>query len=140
MNEQTVNQVVEQLTGNKALETARFEALLATPLKKTNENPYWTFYEFELPSGPFAGGELRLGKTPGQALLSLMARETSPLKESDLDLTRWGEVRGIDVNPRIPPEGTDAYSYTVNGVKVSFQFTHHSRQLRSLALEWGSKP
>ncbi len=137
MSEQAVNRIVGQLARIGALEVARFEELLATVFKRTIENPYWTGYEFELPNGPFARGEFRLDKAGDKALLSLWPRDELALAESDLDLSQWGEVRGIDVNPRIPPEGTDAYIYDVLGVQVSFQLTHHSRRLRSVALEWG---
>jgi hypothetical protein len=41
------------------------------------------------------------------------------------------------MNPRIPPEGTDAYIYEVGGVRVTFQFTHNSRGLCVVAMEWG---
>ncbi len=137
MSGETVNQMVGQLARG-TLDAARLQGLLATTFKQSNENPYWTYYEFELKNGPFARGEFRLSKEGGKALLSLMAREEPALTENDLDLSQWGEVSNIRVSPRIPPEGTDAYSYNVEGVKVSFQFTHTSRRLRSVALEWGA--
>jgi hypothetical protein len=45
-------------------------------------------------------------------------------------------VRSLVPNPRIPPEGADSEVYEKNGVQVSAQWTHTSRRLRSLVLEW----
>lgn len=137
MSNDTVNPLVSQLAGS-APDVAHLQEMLATTFKQTDANPYWVFYEFELKDEAFARGEFRLGKEgAGQALLSLWAREGSPVVEDALNLGQWGEVTGFNANPRIPPEGADAYSYNVNDVRVSFQFTHASRKLRSVALEWG---
>ena len=136
MSDQTINELVSQAI-RAAPDVAQLQGLLATTFKKADENPYWTFYTFELKDGAFAGGEFRQSKEGGKALLSLMAREDAPVAESDLDLKPWGEVRNINASPRIQPEGADAYVYSVDGVQVSFQFTHTSRRLRSVALEWG---
>jgi len=136
MSDQTVNELVRQAVHAKP-DTAQLQEALATTFKKSDENPYWTFYAFELKDGAFAGGEFRLIKEGGKALLSLMAREDAPVAENDLDPSPWGEVRNITASPRIQPEGADAYVYNVDGVQVSFQFTHTSRRLRSVALEWG---
>lgn len=138
MSAETVNQFLQRLAAIDALQVPRFKALLAAPLKQTTDNPYWTFYEFEAAQGPFRGGELRLHKTDPRALLILTPRDSAPLTESDLNLQPWGEVRNIDINPGIPPEGTDAYIYAAGGVRVTFQFTHQSRRLRTVALEWGA--
>ena len=116
------------------------QSLLGAAPKAGQENPHWKFYALELPSGPFKGGELRLSTGGDRALLSLLPRDEQPLKESDLDLKQWGQASHIDINPQIPPEGTDAYSYTVNGARLSFQFTHVSRRLRTVTVEWGAKP
>ena len=136
MSGENINQIISQLA-HGAPEPARLQGSLSTSFKQTDENPYWTFHTFELKDGSFAGGEFRQGKAGGRALLSLMAREDSPVTESGLDLKPWGEVRNITASPRIQPEGADAYVYNVDGVQVSFQFTHTSRRLRSVALEWG---
>lgn len=137
MTAPTINEIVGRLARIGALEVAGFEKLLATTFKQGESNPYWSFYEFELQGGPFARGEFRLSKEGNKALLSLWPRDELALSEKGIDLGSWGQVRNIDVNPRIPPEGTDAYIYEAQGVRVSFQFTHNSRRLRSVALEWG---
>jgi hypothetical protein len=136
MNGETVNQVVNEIVG-VGLHPGRLQEILATTFTKSDENPYWTFYTFGLKDSPFAGGEFRLSKEGGKALLSLMTGEGSPVNENDLDLSRWGQVRNINISPRIQPEGADAYVYGVDGAQVSFQFTHTSRRLRSVAVEWG---
>jgi hypothetical protein len=137
MSAEAVNQLVGDLARLDPPAVAPVEALLGARLQQTDENPFWTFYQFELPGGPFARGELRLSKAGPHALLGLWPRDDVALTEADLDLGRWGAVLNIDINPRIPPEGTDAYIYPANGARVAFQLTHTSRRLRSVALEWG---
>jgi hypothetical protein len=137
MSDNTVNQLVSDVV-RAGLDPAGLQSLLSTTFVKSDENPHWTFYTFELKDGPFEGGEFRQNKAGGRALLSLTARAAAPVAERELDLRRWGPVRSINLNPRIKPEGADAYIYNVDGVKVSFQFTHLSRRLRGLALEWGA--
>ena len=134
----SVNQIINSLTGVTRLAADEFASRLGAPLAQTDENPYWVFYDFK-PAEPFASGELRLGKQADRALVILSLPEASDLKRADLDLSAWGQLRGLDPNPRIPPEGADAYIYEVNGVQVSFQFTHTSRRLRAVALEWPGK-
>ncbi len=129
MSGESINQLVNQVVrGGPG--SGRLQELLATQFRQTNENPYWTFYEFELKNGPFEGGEFRQSRAEGRALLSLMAREEPALTENDLDLSQWGEVRNINISPGIQPEGADACVYIIEGVQVSFQFTHTSRRLR----------
>ena len=137
MSAQIVNEIVGQLAGTQPLQVTSFEALLATSFKPATENPYWNFYEFALPAGVFADGEFRLHKTEPKALLSLTTREESGITQSDLDLSRWGEIRHLNVNPRIRPEGIDSYIYKFNGVQITFQFTHQSHRLYIVVLEWG---
>jgi hypothetical protein len=138
MSGQAINEIVNQLVSVSDLKLASFEKALATSLKKTGDNPMWTFFEFKLKEGPFSGGELRLGASGDTAFLTLEPRGKADVNESDLDLDPWGELQTIDINPRIPPEGADAYIFQVDGVQVAFQLTHETRRLRSVALEWGS--
>jgi len=137
MSAETVIELVGQLASNQSLQVPSFETLLATSFKSISENPYWEFYEFALANGPFASGEFRLHKNEAKVLLSLAVREDSTVKQSDLDLSRWGDVRHINVNPRIPPEGIDSYIYKANGVQLAFQFAHQSHSLYMVILEWG---
>lgn len=140
MSTQAVDLFVRTIIAAGVPTLAGLEKLLGTAPKPTQENPHWKFYQFDLPGGPFKGGELRLSTAGQRALLSLMPREQSPVVESDLDLKPWGPVRNIDINPQIPPEGTDAYIYDVQGARLAFQFTHVSRRLRTVTVEWGASP
>ena len=140
MSAETVNTLVAGLVTPKPPTVAALEARLGTSLKATRKTSHWTTYEFSLPGGPFAGGEFRLGQSGDQALLSLKPGAAAPLTEDSLDLTPYGAVKNIDINPQIPPEGTDAYIYQSQGVRVSFQFMHDSRRLRTLVLEWAPPP
>ncbi|MBF8256735.1 MAG: hypothetical protein HW404_413 [Anaerolineales bacterium] len=138
MTKQSINKVVDGLVRTGSLEVPRIEEALQAKLTQTNKNDFWTFYEFKLSNGPFAHGEFRLSNDGSKALLSLRTEPAKAPTEKDLDLTRWGPISGIDVNPHIRPEGIDAYIFDVQGVRVSFQLMHSSRRLRSVALEWGT--
>ena len=137
MSEPRINQLVARLAGVDSLKPEDFGEALGTTLTPVDENLSWSFYKFDLGQPPFVGGELRVSKSGERALLILTAPEDPPILEKDLDLAQWGELQGIDVNPRIPPEGTDAYIYDIEAVRLSFQWTHSSRRLRTVVLEWG---
>lgn len=137
MSDQTVKQAIENMTRADPALLAQLEAYLAARLAQTDENLYWKFYEFSA-QGPFARGEYRLSKAGNAAMLILSTADESSIKLDDLGLSDWGEVTSIAVNPRIPPEGTVTHVYTVNGVKVSLQFTHTSQRLLDAVLEWGA--
>lgn len=134
MSAQAVNQTIDKLAVATVPEKDGLEASLGTTLKQTRENPYWTFYEFELSNDDWTTGEFRRGKDENKALLILWPKDG--VLEKDLNLKQRGLVKNMDINPRIPPEGADSLIYDVNGVKVSYQFTHTSRKLRVVALEW----
>jgi len=137
MTKQSINKVVDGLVRMGSLEVPRIEEALQAKLTQTKQNDFWTFYEFKLSKGPFDHGEFRLSHDGSKALLSLWPEAAKAPTEKDLDLTQWGPIGSIDVNPHIRPEGTDAYIFDVQGVRVSFQLMHSSRRLRSVALEWG---
>lgn len=136
MSGQSVTQLVSQLLQAKAEVREQLEELLGAQFQLADENDHWSFYKFELPEGPFAAGEYRVNRAGDRVLLSLTPRDPASLAESDIELSKWGEVRNIDISPRIPPEGTDTLVYEVNGVQLRFQFTHRSRTLRTLSLTW----
>src|SRR5262249_15220659 len=130
---------VARLAAPGALNAARFETLLGANLTPAPDNPAWSYYTFELPGGPFAGGELRLNKNKPAALLILNPRDPPGLRESQVDTAAWGPRVSFRPNPRIPPEGVDTNIYQVNGVTVSAQWQSASRQLYNLVLEWPEK-
>jgi hypothetical protein len=136
MTGQSVNQTVEELVRPGALAVERFERVLGIDLKPSGDNPHWSMYTGELP-GAFAQVEVRLNKSAPKALVVLTPRAEPAITQAELDLAPWGEVQAIDPNPRIPPEGTDALIFHKDGVQVAFQFTHRSRRLRLVALEYG---
>lgn len=140
MTKPSINQLVDGLVQAGSLDVPRIEGVLQAKLSQVKKNDFWTFYEFKLPKGPFDHGEFRLSNDGSKALLGLWPEASKAPSEKELDLTQWGPISGIDVNPHIHPEGTDAYIYDVQGVRVSFQFMHSSRRLRSIALEWGTPP
>ena len=136
MSAEAVHTLVTALLGLKPPTLETLQAALGAALRQTGQNNHWTMYEFTLPGGPFGGGEARLGRDGARALVSLHPREGAPLTEAGLDLKAYGPVASIDINPQIPPEGTDAYVFRQPGVKLAFQLTHQSRRLRTLVVEW----
>ena len=138
MTKQSINKVVDALVQAGSLDVPRIEGLLQAKLSQVKKNDFWTFYEFKLSKGPFDHGEFRLSHDGSKALLGLWPKAANAPTEKDLDLAHWGPIGSIDVNPHIRPEGTDAYIFDVQGVRVSFQLMHSSRRLRSVALEWGT--
>jgi hypothetical protein len=117
---------------------AELAKLFGTTFKTGPANPYWSTFEFTLTNGPFVRGDFRLSKDGQQAALNLETNLDSTLPVDDLDLAAWGPVVGLSPNPRIPPEGADAYIYKVNGVKVFVHRTHDSQKLHSVGLGWGA--
>jgi len=138
MTKPSLNQLLEALVQPGPLDASRFQEALQTNFTQIKRNDYWTFYEFTLSKGPFDHGEFRCSNDGSKALLGLWPDAAKAQAETDLDLAHWGPIKRIDVNPHIRPEGIDAYIYDVQGVRVSFQLTHASRRLRSVALEWGA--
>jgi hypothetical protein len=137
MNGQEINQLVERLTQIDELEMSNIENALKSELKETEQTPVSTSYEFGLMESVFDQGELRLAKSGEWAIIILEPPEDSEIVEDDLDLTPWGEIDYLDINPDVPPEGVIAYTFDSNGVSVSFQFFEESRKLDAVVVEWG---
>jgi hypothetical protein len=129
-------QSIERLTQCHPLTAGRFAEVLGVPLNPGAANAYWVFFTFEFEKGDFAGGELRLSVTGERALLNLKPRNPPGLKLSDLDQSELGPRRGFKPNPDIPPEGADTEFFEKGGVEIGLQWTHTSRQLRSVVLKW----
>lgn len=136
MSAESLSKFVEGLTGISDPDLEAFAQALGGDPAPTRENPKWAMYELELDHPQLERADLRLSKAGSEALLSLWAIKEDPPSEEDLELGKWGQPVSIDINPRIPPEGTVAYVYLVNDVRVAVQMTHTSRRLRSIALEW----
>jgi hypothetical protein len=121
-------------------DAAGFAALLGAPLQPSDENPDWTFYTFVLPDGPLAGGVLRLNAAGDGALLSLSPRDPPGVTEAEVDTSAWGLRVDAVPRPRLEPEGGDLLTYQLGEVKLSVLWTHVSRRLINLALEWPGPP
>lgn len=132
----SLSNFVEALTGISDPDLETFVEALGGEPSPTGENPKWAMYELDLDHPHLERADLRLAKTGSGALLSLWAANKNPPTEKDLQLDEWGQPISIDINPRIPPEGTVAFVYLVNDVRVSVQMTHTTRKLRSISLEW----
>jgi hypothetical protein len=136
VSDMPVNALIEHLVKAEALDVGHFANLLGTEIQQTDSNPYWIFYEFVLAEGLFAEGELRLNAAGDGALLILESRDPPGLGEADLDRVALGPRQGMRPNPHVPPEGIETEFFEINGVAVSIQWTHISRKLTSVILEW----
>jgi hypothetical protein len=136
MSDLAVNALIDRLVKVDALDVEHFGDLLGVDFKQADTNPFWTFYEFGLDAGPFSEGELRLNAAGDGALLILDARDPPGLGMDDIDREPLGPRQGALPNPRILPEGLDTEIFEVDGVTVSIQWTHTTRKLTSVILEW----
>jgi hypothetical protein len=136
MNSMPVNQVVDHLTEAGPLTPERFSQKLGVALASGEVNPYWNFFTFELPAGPFARGELRLNTDGNAALLSLVPRDPPGLTVANVDRAALGPRTGMRPNPSIPPEGIETEYFQRGNVEVATQWWRTSRKLRSLVLKW----
>ncbi len=136
MARESVSQFVARLVQPGPLNAERFATQLGATLTRLDENPDWKFYTFVLPGGPFAGGVLRLSTDGAAALLCLSPRDPPGLTEAEVDQAAWGPPRSALPKPRIPPEGADLLAYQLEGVTLTTLWTHTSRRLVNVALEW----
>lgn len=136
MSAESIIKLVEKLSQISAPKVADFAELLGVEPERSRENPSWNMYQAKLAETGLERADLRLAKSDGRAHLSLWPQDSAQISEQDLGLSRWGQPVSIDINPRIPPEGTVAFVYDLNHTRVAVQMTHTSRQLRSIALEW----
>ncbi len=132
----TATDVVARLARSGPPDAERLAALLGTTLRLTDENADWAFYTFELAVGPFAAGILRMSEAGDAALVSLSPRDPPGLTEGDLVATTWGPRRDAVAEPRLSAEGADRLTYRHDGVIMTVVWTHASRRLLNLTLEW----
>jgi hypothetical protein len=119
----------------KAPDLDAVEKWLGAPLALDRDGP-WRIYKGPIARAPFVKADARFPKAGGKAFVVL---ETGgePVFEKDLGLVALGMPANIDQNPRIPPEGTIAYLYRLDGQKVWFTFGHGSHRLLSISVAWG---
>lgn len=107
--------------------------VLNVALRKVSENPYWEFYQCG-PHGPFSEVQFKLSRQGLAWLLAWTYEPSQAPREQDLDFTAYGLLQNLDLNPRIPPEGTEIRQYCYMGLKLFLEFTARSRRLRGAAL------
>jgi hypothetical protein len=97
---------------------------------------HMVYYEAALPLRYFESADLRINTKTKLGILVLRARASAPLREDQIDFTRYGKPKNVNVSPDIPPEGATASTYAVSNAEVTFQFTTKSRVLRVLSFSW----
>ena len=140
MATETATQLAARLAHTAPLTAERFTAALGADLHAAEMNQFWQTYNFQLPEGVFAYGELRLNAAGDGALLILEPRDPHGLVEAEVDRAALGRRRQMRSNPNIPPEGIDAEYFEMNGVAVIAQWTVRSHRLRSIVLKWERPP
>ncbi|MEM9189078.1 MAG: hypothetical protein AAGF12_07870 [Myxococcota bacterium] len=133
--------IEEQLQALTALGDAPEPSAVADVLRASFElesgTRYFDIFAAAPVAGPFERAELRRQKAGANRLLILTPLAELPVLREDLDLSPFGELRSLDINPRIPPSGTKTEVYALGGAKVSFQFHAASEALRLAVVEWG---
>ena len=107
------------------------EAWLGANLALDSDTGPWLFYRSSVVRPPFLKTDARFARKGDRALV--VVETADPVFEKDLDLDRIGPRQKLDINPRIPPEGTLAYTYRLGDQVVSLMFTAKSRRLLSIA-------
>ena len=127
---------IDRVIGLHSVTAQAVSSVLALTFKTERENPYWRFYETGPagPSGQFENVVLKLRRdNTAWSLVWNYVGSHAP-RENELELRRYGPIVSVDVNPDIPPEGTQTYSFNHRGCKISFQFRAESRLLRLVVL------
>ena len=112
------------------------ERVIGVPLRETEGAGAMRYFEAALGRNAFSKIELRQNTATGLSFLVLYAQPDPAIHEDDLDMSVYGPVRDISVNPDFPPEGTYGYLYDVGGVRLRFGFTDQSKVLTVVSLEW----
>jgi hypothetical protein len=107
--------------------------VLDVALSKGESSPYWDAFTSG-PAGELLAASLKIGRD-GSWLLFLHYDPTSAPQKNALDLSRYGPAVEVDVNPRIPPEGTESFKYNYCGASLFFEFTTKTHRLRSVSIE-----
>ena len=137
MNENAIHQSIEKYIQIEKLDEKQFADKIDGKLKETERSPAGTIYEFDLTDPVFSHGELRLDTSGEWAILILQPSDDAQVEEDDLGLERWGEIRHLNINPDVPPEGIIEFTYEADSVLITFLFSEGSRILDSVILEWG---
>jgi hypothetical protein len=137
MTEQSLNQLLKQLIQIDTLKVENIESALDIKLNEIDQNPVATIYEFKLDHSILERGEIRLHNSGDWAIVILHTPADTTLTEDELELESWGEIKYLDVKPDVPPEGLVSYTYTSNGVLLTYHFHGTSRTLATVELEWG---
>lgn len=106
---------------------------LGVPLIQERETPHTEIYRGE-PSGVFKEVTLKLARNRPAWLVAWDYAPAQMPHETDLDLSRYGRLVNIDIDPDIPPEGTKSLVYHYMDFKLFIGFTAKSGRLRSAAL------
>lgn len=109
---------------------------LGVQLLKDSENLYWVFYEAAA-NGQLEKVNLNISKDGLRWLLAWDYQSDVAPFEHDVELKRLGEVKNIQMNPGIMPEGTVTYEFEWAKTKVLVEFAAISRRLRGVALHKG---
>jgi hypothetical protein len=124
---------IDCIVGLPMINVAEVGKALGIRLLKERENPYWEFYEAGAGSG-FERVYFNLSKQGPNWLLAWDYPLSHQPLESELDLSRYGAVKNIEVNPRIPPEGTLTHEFLYAALKVKVVFSAAKHRLRGAGL------
>lgn len=131
-----MNDLVLALARVDAPNEPAFRRVLGVDLVLAEEYRAFVQYRATLAQGPFIEVEIRINKTDPTGVVSLTPRPERPIRARDVDLTAFGQLANLDVNPHVPPEGSITHVFSVGRANVMFEFTAHTDILLSVSLAW----
>jgi len=132
-------EIVDRIAHLPQLSQAAVEGVVGTAMTpSTTARPGDRYYEAALADGPFERVEIRVSN-PSQASFALVILDVRP--GVDVPLARFrseGRVQPstpMDVNPRVPPEGTITFSHVDGDQTVRYEFRAKSQILSGAMVE-----
>jgi hypothetical protein len=128
-----VHKSIDRIVSLATPTPAGVSAVLGISLSSGESSPYWDAFTSG-PTGELLAVSLKIGRDGSWLLFFHYDPIFAPQKDA-LDLSKYGPVVEVDVNPRIPPEGTESFKYNYCGSSLFFEFTTKTHRLRSVSIE-----
>jgi hypothetical protein len=132
----TVDEIVDRVLATIRVEPGELgKALGIRFVKRDGGLPPMEYFDGQMMEGPFTTANLRLDRRDGSAFL-VLGESREPIMEASVAHRRFEPRALTDINPRVPPEGTEAPTYDVGGIRIAFEFTMFSRNLLLVSFDW----
>ena len=122
---------IETIVGLQNVSDLEVTRAFGVRLTVVHANSHCRFFESG-PAGIFEDVGLDLSLVGPSWLLSLKYIDAFRPLENEIDMSRYGPVVDVGINPDIPPEGTVTRSFDYKGCRLSFQFAARTKGLRAV--------